>query len=98
MSQFALFSDPLEVAFVEFDKANPHVWYRFCEIAGEMIDAGRDHYSADAICHVIRYEHDRTRSDDGFKLNNNHVALYARKWLNTHPSFPTFFRTRRRKS
>ena len=31
------------------------------------------------------------RSHDEFKINNNHTAYYARKWLKQHPEHPKFY-------
>lgn len=87
--------------FSEFDVTNPHVYDRFCALVNDLISAGFKHYSADAILHVIRFEHD-IRTDgageiDGkrLKLNNNFSSRYARKFQHDFPGLADFFETRR---
>ena len=39
-----------------------------------------------------------TRSDDPFKINNNHRAFYSRKFMAENPEFGEIFRTRQQLS
>ncbi len=88
--------DPLEAAFREFDAANPRVWRLFCDVVRDVQGAGYTHYSADAVVHIIRWETTvKTKSADGFKINDHHVTFYARRWLDEHPG-SEFFRLRAR--
>ena len=85
----------LEAAFRAFDRENPEVWSLFCRFTGDARKAGLSHYSADAVLHRIRwFTSVETKSDDGFRLNNNFAAYYARKWQRLNPEAKDFFRTR----
>jgi hypothetical protein len=47
------------------------------------------------ITERIRWElYITTKSDDGFKINNNHRAFYSRKFMNMYPEWDGIFRTR----
>ncbi len=86
-------------AFERFDADHPEVYREFCRIAKVLRDdRGYDHYSADGVMHVVRF-HTRAGADTsrGFKINNNHVAFYARKLIAEDQSFSTFFRTRKQR-
>jgi hypothetical protein len=83
-----------EEAFRTWLSDNPEVWRLFERFALEVIKAGHDHYSADAICHRIRWEVDVETRGDQFKINNNHVAFLAREFERRHPRHVGLFRTR----
>ena len=96
--QLAFFSDPLDAKFLEFDAANPHVWDLFCRLVDRAIAAGQRRWSADAICHLIRWHYVvETRSDCGFRLNDHHVTFYARRWVAAHPERASFFQIKTRR-
>ena len=60
---------------------------------------GYTHYSADGIMHIVRYHAAvNPERDGGFKINNNFVALYARKLVAADPSFAGFFAFRVRRT
>lgn len=85
----------LEIEFKEYDKANPQVWDYFCRFAFEAIEAGRVTLSVSLIIERIRWEvFVVTKSNDGFKINNNHRAFYARKFMKFYPQHKDIFRTR----
>ena len=71
-------------AFVAFHRANPEVYRLFTRFAAEAMAAGHKRMSADAIMHRVRWETDVvTRgaggmNGKGLKINNNHIAYYAR--------------------
>jgi hypothetical protein len=82
--------------FEAFDKEHPNVWVRFIDFTFDRIELGYEHYSADAVAHRVRWE---TNEGDvsrrtGFKINNNHVAFYARKFSKAFPSHRNFLRKR----
>jgi hypothetical protein len=81
--------------FREFDSANPGVWELFERFALQAIATGRRRLSASLITERIRWEiYVATVSDDGFKLNNDFRAFYARKFMKRHPEHPEIFATR----
>lgn len=82
--------------FEKFDGENPRLWALFCRFCDQAITAGRRKLGVSLIIERIRWEvFITTKSDDDFKINNNHRAYYARKWLATHPEYPGFFEIRR---
>jgi hypothetical protein len=85
----------LRRAFELYDSENPKVWELFLRFAFDLIAAGHTHYAALGILYRIRWEADvTTRSVDGFKINNNHAAYYARKFAAEFPQYDEFFRMR----
>lgn len=84
--------------FAEFDQRHPEVWLLFKDFTFEMIGTGRKHYSADAIMHRVRWETDIAvrpgDEKDQYKINNNHIAFYARKFNKAYPQHEGFFRMR----
>ncbi len=101
MSNLPLFDDHRTIAerFAEFDAAHPEVYASFRHFAGVMLARGHQHYSADGIMHIVRFHTEaNVAHDGGFKINNNFVALYARKLAGEDERFRTFFAFRQRRS
>jgi hypothetical protein len=83
----------LQAAFDRFDEANPQVWDAFVKYTFELIRAGRDAYSADAVLHRIRWDSAIQTNGTTFKISNNHSAYYARKFQREFPHYAAFFVT-----
>lgn len=81
-------------AFLKYHRTNPDIWASFEEKALEIISLGLSHYGAGAIAEVIRYERLKQGSD-GFKINNNYRAYYARVFETKWPEHKGFFETRK---
>lgn len=89
----------LEDRFNLFDHDHPDVFVMFVNLAMELRGKGVQHYSADAICHVIRWFKITTGKDNsGFKINNNYTAFYARKAMAEVPALQGMFQTRERRA
>jgi hypothetical protein len=89
----------IEDRFREFDRAHPDVFNLFVNLAMDLRRQGVQHYSADAICHVIRWFKITSGKDDsGFKINNNYTAFYARKAMAEVPALDGMFLTRERRA
>lgn len=89
-------ADEMRRAFDEFDKANPRVWSLFVSFANEAVAAGVKTLSASLIVERIRWEvMMQTQADDGFKINNNYRAFYARKYMEAYPHRAGMFKTRK---
>ena len=84
----------LETRFAEFDQANPLVYRLFKAYARKIQNTGRNKYSAWTIVNVIRWEEDLRTVGDDFKINNDYIALYARKLVEECPDFDGFFMLR----
>lgn len=80
-------------------KADP-VYQAFKRRALQLIEEGRRRYGAKRIIEEIRYDTDLKNNPehaDGFKINNNRTALYARRFMAEHPEHAGFFAVRRSK-
>ncbi len=84
----------LEQEFLEFHGNNPMVYELFKRFAFEAIWRGCRHLSAGLVAERIRWETDVETDGDGFKINNNHRAYYARLFVRDYPEHAEFFRTR----
>lgn len=70
----------------------PMIWSEFVRVTLRLIGAGRTHYSADAIMHVVRFERAVSSKDgEGYKINNNHVTHVARAFVRAYPEHGSFF-------
>ena len=93
-----LFDIPAETgSFEEFDKLNPQVWRMFARQALQAIKCGFKHYSARTIIEYMRHNTNIETTDPEFKLNNNFVPYYARKFHREYPQYDGFFEIRRRR-
>jgi hypothetical protein len=86
------------LTFEEYDGRYPEIWHEFVKLAFGLIRKGRDHYGARCLVEVIRYHRDLECSDRDFKINNNFISDYARKFAAKFPAYKTFFKFRKRKS
>lgn len=80
--------------FEAFDRDHPEVYELFRRFALEARFAGHEHFSADAICHRIRWETSVVTRGEAFKINNNYTAFFARKLMAEDRRFAEFFRVR----
>ena len=72
---------------------NPEIYDMFCKFSKEMASV-RKHYSAKAIFHRMRWETAISEKNSEFKISDGWISHYARKFLDEHPEYSTFFRTR----
>lgn len=91
-------SDRIAIKFSEFHNSHPWVYRRLKELALDLKSSGVRYYGISGLYETLRYEASlRSRDEDGFKLNNNFAALYARMLVQDEPSLKEFFRFRMRK-
>ena len=83
----------LEVDYAAFIQKHPHVFSAFVEKTRQVAATGRSHYSADAVVHAIRWDHDIAANDGRFKIKNGHVAYLARHSMEQCPQFAGINRT-----
>lgn len=83
--------------FEQYDQENPAIWREFVRFAQLTKERGFLHYSAKGIFELIRW-HTGVKGSDGFKVNNNFTADFARKMAQHYPAFQDFFRTRELKA
>lgn len=90
------FPGDLEAAFMSFHVDNPQVYAELVERARRWKRAGHRHGSINMLFEAIRYDFGVRvgESGDGFRLNNNHRAYYARLIMRRELDLDGFFETR----
>jgi hypothetical protein len=83
--------------FAQFHAEHPEVYAAFRRFAGELVDHGHTRGSADAILHRVRWE-TALGSREGFKINNDFAACYARLLAQDDARFSGFFEFRKSKA
>lgn len=77
---------------------NPDLWVAFIREALRVKRAGRDHYSARTIFHVLRHHSAIDgRPEDSWKVNNNASRSFALVAMADVPELAGFFATRSRR-
>lgn len=86
-------------AFEAFHAANPGVADDLAKIAFEYLAQGFPSLSPNYLVATFRMHGERaTNSTDGYRINNNHGARYARLLKERHPELADMLRTRRLKT
>ena len=82
----------LREKFEVFDSDNPHIYDMFNKFAIEAVNAGKTKLSAWLITNRIRWETEVvTKSEDKYKISNDYIALYARKFIAYNPQYKNLF-------
>jgi len=91
--------DLLVKRWAKYHMANPQVYESFTLQALKMHAKGFAHYSAWTILTAVRFQYDLKvdRPKGEFKVNNDYIALYARKFLYDYPHMVGFFQLRNMK-
>ena len=90
-----LFDKTLGDRFDSFDRENPDIYTMFVGFTFEAINAGRARLSAWLIVNRIRWETTiNTTGDEEFKISNDFIALYSRKFMKQFPEHDGFFNTK----
>lgn len=92
MERPAEIASPVWSRFVQYHKQNRWLWAAFEKRANRLRRSGVCHFGAKAIFEVIRF-FTAARGRNGFKLNNNYAAYYARVYEVKY-SCRGFFETR----
>ena len=91
--------DQMREHCIAFHEKHPEVWDLLVQFSHEMRSRGFQRYSIRAVFERIRWEKDA--GGDGvnqFKINSNHQAFYARRFMRMYPEFEGFYKTREQKS
>lgn len=92
------FGKTLRERFEVFHAQNPRVYELFDRFAMDAVRAGRKRIGAKMLWERMRwYTSVETKDPEGWKLNNDWHAFYARLWLACHPEHENFFELRRQK-
>lgn len=87
----------LETAFWDFHLANPLVYELLVKYARQWARTN-EHGSINALFERVRWDYGTTiQHTDGFKLNNNHRAFYARLIEVKEPDLENFFYLRQQR-
>ena len=80
--------------FQRWDENNPEVYELFKRFTFEAIAAGRKKSSAWLIVNRIRWETSVVTKGEDFKISNDFIALYSRKFMNDFTNHAGFFVTK----
>ena len=83
--------------FHEFHKDNPEVYELFKKFTFQAIGKGHQRLSAWMIANRIRWETQIETVNDDYKISNDYIALYSRKFMKDHPQYDGFFQTKEMK-
>lgn len=84
--------------FEKFHKQNPHIYELFCKYSCEAIKSGKKRMSHWLVANRIRWDAEVvTNTDEQYKISNDFIALYARKFMEEHPQHNGFFKTKEMK-
>ena len=89
----------IERAFRKFDDAHPEVYREAVQLARQWVTRyGFTKLGFSTVYGRLRWSILMAPGDDGFKLNNDHQALYSRKVMAHEPDLAGLFETRGRSS
>lgn len=88
----------LEERFARLLERCPDLYPQFVRIALDLRRRGHPRYSADGVGHVLRWHRAVARESNDWKINNNYIALLARKAMAECEELAGFFELRRRRS
>lgn len=81
-------------SFKQYNAENPTTYILFKAKCDALYKKGIRHYSAWAIMTNIRVTFDARVKNSKFKINNDHIALFARKLMREDKKFRGFFTTK----
>jgi len=80
--------------FEKWDNINPHFYIMFKRFTFEAINKGHNHLSAWLVSNRIRWETTIVTQGNPYKISNDFIALYARKFMKDYPQHQGFFKTK----
>lgn len=84
--------------FNQFHNDNPQVYEMFKKFTFMAIRRGHNRLSAWMIANRIRWETSiETISVEDYKISNDYIALYARKFMSDYPEYNGFFKIKEMK-
>lgn len=90
--------DELRLDFIKYHKENPHIWQLLKRFAFEAKNAGVTKIGISLLIERIRWEVQVVvKSKDGYKINNNHRAFYARRLMRKFPELASLFEIRKQR-
>lgn len=86
-------TEPLAVKAERYINENRKVYQMFCHFTWEAVMAGKTRIGARMVWERMRWESE-VRGNDDYKLNNNYVPFFARRFQSDYPEAGTIFNTR----
>ena len=83
--------------FTDFHKKNPEVYELFKKFTFDAINRGHTRLSAWMITNRIRWETQIETVNDDYKISNDYIALYSRKFMKDYPQHNGFFKIKEMK-
>lgn len=83
--------------WLEWHRANPHVYELFKEFTFQAIHRGHKRLSAWLVVNRIRWETAVETIGGDFKISNCFIAYYSRLFMEEYPEHRGFFRIKRLK-
>lgn len=84
--------------FNQYHRDNPQVYELFKKFTFMAIRRGHNRLSAWMIANRIRWETSiETFSVEEYKISNDYIALYARKFMSDYPEYNGFFQIKEMK-
>ncbi len=77
-----------------WDRKNPKFYELFERFTFEAIKSGKTKLSAWLIVNRIRWEAEVLTSGTKYKVSNNYIAFYSRKFMAEHPQYMNLFKTK----
>lgn len=98
MFNFTTPSDRIEVAFNEYHAEHPDVYRQLVNLTRQWVSYGHAKLGIATLFEKLRWEWHQAglKDQDGYKLNNNYRALYARKIMEDNPDLDGIFEIRER--
>lgn len=89
--------DAIRERFDEFHADHPEVYVQLVELARQWVSVGHAKLGISTLFEKLRWEWHVSglRDSQGYKLNNDYRALYARKIMAENPDLAGVFETRR---
>lgn len=96
-AQMSLLPDLNFLKFLQFHESNPKVYETLKSLAYEWQDAGNKKIGIKMLFEVMRWTEGlrpENKDKDGFSLNNNYTAHYARLLMTNEPKLRGLFEVR----
>lgn len=84
-------SDSLKLRFERYELLNPHVYPLFEQYTKQLIDAGVTRTSAWLVVNVIRWYAAIQTNGYDFKMPNDFIGIYARRFMRENPLHDDLF-------
>jgi hypothetical protein len=84
-----------KAAWETWHSNNPQIWEYFEKFTLDAIKANKSKISHWLIINRIRWETSIVTTGSDFKISNNFIAFYARKWKEVYPQYEYIFCTKK---